>query len=260
MRIINLSSGSKGNLTYIESDEKKILLDAGLSCNEMSKRLGLIQISPYDIDAILISHEHSDHTKGIDVFATKYNIPVYAHERVWVSLNDKLVKLPKENKKTFEGNFSLGDIMISPFEVPHDVVCYAFSFSCKQNKISFVTDIGHMNDRILNSIKGSQIVYLEANYDRSMLMNGTKYPLALKRRIDGPNGHLSNSACAETIEFLCQTGTRQVVLSHLSEENNSPFIAYTSICSYLESKGIIEGQHLKIDVATQNPGAFFRLK
>ena len=196
----------------------------------------------------------------IDVFATKYNIPVYAHEKVWTTLNDKLVKLPKENKKTFEGVFEIGDISVLPFEVPHDVACYAFSFLCNQNKISFVTDIGHMNDRILNTIKGSQIVYLESNYDRNMLMTGTKYPLTLKRRIDGPNGHLSNLACAETIEFLCQTGTRQVVLSHLSEENNSPFIAYTSVCSYLKSKGIVEGEHIKIDVATQNPGAFFRLK
>ena len=123
-----------------------------------------------------------------------------------------------------------------------------------------LTDLGHINDKILNSIKGSQLVYLEANYDREMLMNGTKYPLTLKRRIDGPNGHLSNVMSAEAVEFLATTGSRQIVLSHLSKENNSPLIAYNSICGIIKEKGIIEGENIRIDVATHNIGAFFRLK
>lgn len=260
MRVINLASGSEGNITYIETDDKKILLDVGLSCSEAANRLSLINIKPSEIDAIVISHEHSDHIKGVDLFASKYNIPVYAHEKVWLDLNGKLKKVDNLNRKLFDQKFEIGSLIINPIEIPHDVSCFGFSFECAHNKISVLTDLGHTNDRILSAIKGSQIVYLEANYDRQMLMSGTKYPISLKRRIDGPNGHLSNLACAQVIEFLAHSGTKQIVLSHLSKENNSPLIAYRFISDELAKCGIVEGQHIKIDVATQNPGAFFRLK
>ena len=260
MRVINLSSGSDGNLTYIESDQQKILLDDGLSCNETTKRLEIIGMKPYQINAIIISHEHSDHIKGIDIFSSKYNIPVYAHSEVWTTLDDKLKKVSSKNRKIFDGKFSLCDIDIDPVEVPHDVKCFGFSFNNDDKKISVVTDLGHLNEKILNSISESQIVYLEANYDKDMLYNGTKYPLSLKRRIDGPNGHLSNLDSAKAIEFLTQTGTRQVVLSHLSKENNTPSFAYNFITKEILKNGIVEGKDIRIDVATPNIGVFFRLK
>lgn len=260
MRVINLASGSDGNITYIESADKKILLDIGLSCAETTKRLELIGIKPNEIDAVIITHEHSDHIKGVDIFSSKYNLPVYAHEDVWIGLDEKLKKTTKDNRKIFDGTFNLGSFTINPIEVPHDVKCFGFSFCERENKISILTDLGHTNDRILNSIKGSKLVYLEANYDREMLMQGTKYPLSLKRRIDGPNGHLSNLASSEVVEFLTATGTKQIVLSHLSRENNSPILAYNYISKEIEKHGIKEGVHVKIDVATGNPGAFFRLK
>lgn len=260
MRAINLASGSDGNITYIEDGDKKIILDMGLSCTETISRLEKIGVKPDEISAILVSHEHSDHMKGIDVFASKYNTPVYAHQEVWYGLEHKLKKVKIENRKIFDGKFEFEDLIITPVKVPHDVSCYGFSFNKGDNKISVLTDLGHINDRILNSVKGSQLIYLEANYDRDMLMQGTKYPLTLKRRIDGPNGHLSNAVSAEAVEFLARTGTRQIVLSHLSKENNSPLIAYNSICKIIKDKGIIEGENIRIDVATPNIGAFFRLK
>ncbi|MBQ8909133.1 MAG: MBL fold metallo-hydrolase [Clostridia bacterium] len=260
MRVINLASGSKGNITYIEGQDKKIILDVGLSCQETIKRLEKCGVSPNEIDAIIITHEHSDHIKGLDIFSSRYNIPVYAHQKVWQGLEHKLAKVRIENRKLFEEIFTIGSLSITPIEIPHDVSCYGFSFQENDNKISILTDLGHTNDRILNAIRGSKLVYLEANYDRQMLMSGTKYPFSLKRRIDGPNGHLSNLASSEVIEFLCQTGTKQIVLSHLSEENNSPLLAYTFITKELAKRGIIEGKDIKIDVATQNIGAFFRLK
>ncbi len=260
MRVINLASGSDGNLTYIESGDQKILLDVGLSCAETVKRLNLLGVSPEEISAIIITHEHSDHTKGLDVFSGKFNTPVYAHESVWLGLDDKLKKVSAQNHKTFEGDFSLNELLICPVELPHDVKCFGFSFCENDKKMSVITDLGHINDRILNAIKGSSLVYLEANYDRQMLMSGTKYPLSLKRRIDGPNGHLSNAVSAEVVEFLTKTGTKQIMLSHLSKENNSPNIAYTSICQVLGEHGIIEGQDIKIDVARELPTSIFRLK
>ncbi len=260
MRVINLASGSDGNITYLESENKKIILDDGLSCSETVKRLNLIGISPNEIDAIILSHEHSDHIKGVDIFSSKYDIPVYAHEGVWLGLDYKLKKVSSSNRKIFDGSFSLGELLIDPVEVPHDVKCFGFSFNSEGKKISVITDLGHLNDNILNSIKSSSLVYLEANYDKDMLMKGTKYPLSLKMRIDGPNGHLSNKNSSEAVEFLACTGTRQIILSHLSKENNTPSLAYTSICEELKKQGIREGQDIKIDVASPSPGAYFRLK
>lgn len=260
MRVINLASGSDGNVTYIESDDQKILLDDGLSCAETVKRLELIGVKPNQINSIILTHEHSDHIKGVDVFSSKYNIPVYAHQDVWITLDEKLKKVSLQNRKLFDGQFYLNDLVITPVEVPHDVKCFGFSFSQNDKKISVVTDLGHLNDKILDNMKGSSLVYLEANYDRTMLYNGTKYPLSLKRRIDGPNGHLSNMNSADAVEFLTLTGTKQIVLSHLSKENNTPSLAYSSICKKIETEGIKEGEDVRIDVARITPGSFFKLK
>ncbi len=260
MRAINLASGSDGNITYIEISDKKILLDLGLTCTQAVERLEKIGIKPNEISAIIISHEHSDHIKGVDVFSSKFDIPVYAHKSVWLGLDEKLKKVSNKNRLEFENDFSLGGGTIHPFEVPHDVKCFGFKFQDNNSKISVVTDLGHLNDSILSSIRGSQLVYLEANYDKKMLMQGTKYPLSLKMRIDGPNGHLSNIDSSEAVKFLSCTGTRQIVLAHLSRENNSPSIAYNTICSEIQKEGLQEGEDLKIDVATPNIGAFFKLK
>ncbi len=260
MRVINLASGSKGNLTYIEDDNTKILVDMGLSCQETIRRLSLLGVTPDEIDGILVTHEHSDHIKGIDVFSKKYNKPIFAHNEVWVGLNDQLKNVKDENKKIFTGDFEFKELIVRPVEVPHDVKCFGFSFEKGGKKVSLLTDLGHTNDRILQSIKGSQLVYLEANYDRQKLYQNDRYPLSLKRRIDGANGHLSNEASASAIEMLVQSGTRQIVLSHLSEENNSPDLAYEEICQILSKHGLFEGMDFKIDVATQKPGVIFRLK
>ncbi len=260
MRIINLSSGSDGNLTFIQTERANLLLDDGLSCQETVKRLGVIGMTPDKIDGIIVSHEHSDHIKGIDLFASKYEVPVFAHEDVWQGLDDKLKRVSIRHRKIFDGVFEFEDMLITPVEVPHDVKCFGFSFSQGDKKISVVTDLGHINDKIINSISRSQIVYLEANYDRELLYKSVKYPLSLKRRIDGPNGHLSNVNSAETIEKLVSYGARQIVLSHLSKENNSPELAYNFISDKIAEDGIKEGRDVRIDVATTNIGSFFRLR
>lgn len=260
MRIINLSSGSDGNVTFIQTEKANLLLDDGLSCQETVKRLSAIGISPDNIDGIIVSHEHSDHIKGIDVFSSKYQVPVFAHQDVWVGLDDKLKKVLLKHRKIFDGQFQFEDVLVCPVEVPHDVKCFGFSFSQGNKKISVVTDLGHINDKIINSISHSQIIYLEANYDRDMLFKGTKYPLSLKRRIDGPNGHLSNSVSAEAIEKLVAHGARQIVLSHLSKENNTPELAFNFITTKIGNDGIKEGVDVRIDVASTNIGSFFKLK
>lgn len=260
MKVINLSSGSEGNLTYIETDKAKILVDMGLSCKEVENRLTLLGVSGRDIDAIVVTHEHVDHTKGINVFSKKYDVPVYAHDEVWPGLADKLNKVSESNRKIFTDSFVIKDLLIEPVELPHDVKCFGFSFIENDKKISILTDLGHITEKIFEAVKGCTLIYLEANHDINLLKNCEKYPLALKMRIAGPEGHLSNDATADFIERLVRTGTKQIVLSHLSKENNSPDLAYTYITEKLADRGLIEGEMFKIDVATTKPTTMFKLK
>lgn len=260
MKVVNLSSGSDGNLTYVETENARILVDDGLSCKETDARLSLLGISGNQIDGIVLTHEHIDHVKGVDVFSRKYDIPVYAHDEVWATLYSKIDKIPDKNKKIFTDAFAIKDLVIDPVEVPHDVKCFGFSLEENGKKIGIMTDLGHTDERIFNHMKGASLVYVEANHDLSMLKNNAHYPLATKVRIAGKNGHLSNDASAEFIEKLVKSGTKQIVLSHLSTENNTPELAFNYISSILADKGLVEGETFRIDVALTRPTTLFKLK
>lgn len=260
MRIINLSSGSDGNLTYVETENSRILVDDGLSCKETEARLALLGVKGSDIDGIIITHEHSDHIKGVNVFSKKYEIPVYAHNDVWATMCDKLDRVSDRDKKVYADTFAIKDLIINPIEVPHDVKCFGYSLTEGDRKVSIITDLGHTTESILKGVEGSSLVYLEANHDINMLRNCEKYPLSLRMRIAGKNGHLSNDASAEFIEKLVTTGTKQIVLSHLSTENNTPELAFNYITSRLAEHDLIEGETFRIDVALTRPTTFFKLK
>lgn len=247
-------------MTYVETEHARILVDDGLSCKETDARLSLLGISGKDIDGIVLTHEHVDHVRGVDVFSHKYDIPVFAHEDVWATLYPKLMKVSDKNKKIFTDTFAIKDLVIDPVEVPHDVKCFGFTLDENGKKIGILTDLGHTNDKIFEKVAGSGLVYVEANHDLSMLKNNFRYPLATKMRIAGKNGHLSNDASAELIEKLVKSGTRQIVLAHLSQENNSPQLAFNYICSKLSEQGMVEGEGFRIDVALTTPTTLFKLK
>ena len=202
MRVCNLSSGSEGNLTYVESCQTKLLVDDGLTCKETVKRLSILGVSPDKISGILITHEHNDHIKGLNALCKKYNIPVYVHQDGYQALKTKL----KEYVRVIAyGNldFNIGDLCISSFAVPHDVKrCSAYTIEENGKKISIATDLGHTNNEIIKNLSSSVLVYLESNHDIDKLHQNPKYPARLKTRILGKNGHLSNIACAETIASL----------------------------------------------------------
>lgn len=261
MRVCNLSSGSDGNITYIETDNVKVLVDIGLSCTEVCKRLELLNVKPNEINAILISHEHNDHIKGLDIFASKYKTKVYVHEKGMGAVYAKMRKLPAVQMYSFgDFAFNIGDLLVDNVSLPHDSVhCSGYILSCNQKKISIITDLGHTNDVILNKISGSLLVYLESNHDVEMLKHNPKYTASLKARILGKNGHLSNLSCAMAIEQLVKSGTKQIMLSHLSRKNNTEILAYTTVCDYLKTKGIVEGENVKISVASIVPSAIFKL-
>lgn len=260
MKVINLASGSDGNLTYVEGGGARILVDIGLSCKEAIERLKLLGVDGESIDAIILSHEHSDHIKGANVFSKKFHVPIYAHSEVWQSgLCDKIT-IDERDRKAFSGDFLLHELLICPVELPHDVKCFGFAICEGEKKVSIITDVGHTNDAIFNVVKGSTLVYLEANHDINMLKNTPKYPLSVKMRIGGGKGHLSNDGCALFCERLVRSGTKQIVLSHISKETNSPEIAYNFVSAKLAENGLVEGEHFKIDVALMRPTTLFKLK
>ncbi|MBQ7885053.1 MAG: MBL fold metallo-hydrolase [Clostridia bacterium] len=262
MRVCNLGSGSDGNLTYIETAKAKILVDAGLSASEITKRLALLNVEPQQIDAILITHEHTDHIKGVDVFASRYHTKVYVHNKGFWALRSKLKKADLISFMPFDDlDFVIGDLQVSNFALSHDAeYCTGYSFMQNTKKVSILTDLGYTNPEVLSKIQGSVLVYLEANHDVAMLKQNPLYPPVLKQRILGRRGHLSNEQSAEVALFLANTGTKQIMLSHLSTENNTPDLAYGTICAYLKLNGVIEGKHIKIATTSIYPSYVFNVE
>ena len=263
MKVITLASGSKGNCTLISTGKTNILVDAGINLSEIEGKLKIIGVEPSSIYAILITHEHSDHIKTAGIFARKYNCLVIAHEDEWPVLLNKIGKLKTEQKISFaHNNFYLQDLTVSAFELSHDCEkCYGYSFYNQGNKISIATDFGRPTKTILENLKDSNIVILEANHDENLLLNNPNYSNVLKHRILSSKGHISNRTCASIIRDIYTPNLQQIILAHLSEENNSPKLAYETVKAELNNYGIVEGKHIFIDVATQhNIGHLFELK
>lgn len=246
-KFCNLYSGSSGNCSFIETDNTKILVDCGVSSKKVEEALNSIDISPKDIDGIVISHEHIDHVKGLGVLCKKYNIPIYANSKTYHSINQNLVDRTHIAFKSNE-SFDIGDIKVFPFSIPHDAADPSgFNFYHNNKKISIATDMGHIDNKILHNLDGSLFLLLESNYEPDML-KCSNYPYALKRRILGPNGHLSNEDAGLTITELVKSGLNNIMLGHLSEQNNFPELAYQTVMSNIISKNI-NIDNLKLEVA-----------
>ena len=260
MRVCNLASGSSGNCTYIESDNARILIDNGKTLQYIFSALTSINVQPETIDAILITHEHSDHIKGIERFARTFNTKIYAHINISEVVKNQ-IHVDSELFNFFESEFDIHDLHITPFPLPHDSsYCVGYKVQEEDAVISVCTDLGHFSEQTFETIKSSALVYLEANYDPEMLMAYPKYPPFLKRRINGPNGHLSNLNCAKAIEKLVGSGTRMIVLSHISEHSNTTNLAVGTIANYLQSKNIIPNVNVRLDIAHhEQRGTIFRI-
>ena len=231
----SLYSGSSGNSLLVETSNTKILIDAGESSKKITAALSSLNIEPDEINAILVTHEHIDHVKGLGTFSKKYNIPVYANTKTWEAMPEQAYKVDGKNMMLFkiEENFEIGDLKIHPFKIPHDAAnpC-GFNIIHNNEKISIATDIGHMTSNIAHKLEDSSFVLLEANYDPEILKYSS-YPYQLKQRIAGPNGHLANIDAGKTISFLMNSGLKQVMLGHLSKENNFPELAYKTVVNEL---------------------------
>lgn len=247
-----LGSGSKGNCTLVETDNTKLLIDCGFSARETTKRLEIVGINPAEINAILLTHEHKDHTAGIATFAKKFNVPVFGNE---ISLAEytRSTDAPNIEFNDFKtDDFYFRELTISPFEVSHDSRhCNGYAIYCEGEKFSLATDLGYVDDRILENMAGSQTVVIESNHDPNSLMANPHYPAMLKERIAGRHGHLSNEDCANAVLSLALRGTQNFALAHLSHENNSPQKAREITSALLMAHGADIQKEIKINIASQ---------
>ena len=249
LQIQSLASGSKGNAVYICSDTTRILVDVGLTLPQLRKRCIAAGIDMDAISAVILTHEHCDHILGLGSFLTTTNAMLHIHDKV----RHLFEHIPSEKIISFDGPFTIGDISVQFFPVPHDSkFCFGYNFTLGDEKISIATDLGRIDENIIGALSGSQIVMLECNHDLLRLTYNKKYPAILKQRITSSRGHLSNPSCAMAVLELCKLGTTQVILAHLSAENNSPTLAYGFVRDFLNSRGIVEGRDIWIDVATQD--------
>jgi len=231
LQFASLGSGSSGNATLVRVDDTLLLVDTGFSAKAITERLDTLGVSPADLDAILISHEHSDHVKGLSVLARKHQLPVWLTRGTYGKLKDK--NLPKVEFIYPHGSFTIGAAKVTPFPVPHDAAepCQYIVGDGKR-RVAVATDMGFVTEYVFDQLKGVDALLLEANYDGEMLSNGS-YPWALRKRIDGNYGHLSNEQSAVLAAALEHSGLQKLCLGHLSENNNTPDSALGSVANRL---------------------------
>lgn len=253
-KLCSLSSGSSGNSIYIEADSSRILLDAGKPGSFIESRLRELDRHAADLDGILVSHEHIDHIQGIGVLARRHKIPVYANEKTWAAMSSKIGPVPDSLLRIFdnEEEFYIKDIAVQSFAISHDAADpQGFSLMHAQQSIGFATDLGEMNDAILNRLKKAQLVFLESNYDSDLLRDGP-YPAYLKARVEGSSGHLSNADCAHSLVELAEAGVRHFMLGHLSKTNNTPQLAYQASKKVLSDHGIEESKDVFVKLTRRD--------
>ncbi len=258
-----LASGSKGNCCLVRTEHTKILFDAGLSARRTANALEHLHLQTNKLDALIISHDHSDHAANIGVLCRKFNIPVFAtsdtydqilaHRKNYIMSGtmSEQTALP-QGSILFEagGSFRIGDIHVQPFAAPHDATDSCnFIFSQQDNlaqKLGIITDRGYVCNMLINKLASVTTLVLESNHDKDMLFNGP-YPPALKWRIHGRHGHLSNSDAVDVIRQIMHPDFKNLILAHLSEENNTPQLAYQNMKKFLDSNKL----NLKLIIAQQ---------
>ena len=218
----------------------------GLSFPAMLKRLASAGIEPESINAILITHEHSDHIAGVAKFCTRFQTTVYVHESAKEHFMRAAKTMPPHLVETFDEEFTIGNIGVDFFPLPHDsCFCFGYTLTSGDSKFSLATDLGCMRDEIYEKMQGSQIVLLECNHDMTKLSLNKKYPDWLKRRIASRTGHLCNHSAGVAAAKLFEMGTQRVILGHLSEENNSPTLAYKVVRDFCDKINItVADQHI----------------
>jgi len=228
----HLGTGSRGNATLVESGDAKVLIDQGFSGKQLEKRLARMEIRPEEIDAIVLTHHHGDHGGGAGISQRRWDIPIFCNDRTATALN-----LDLRGVQLFESLEALefaDDLALLPVPVPHSGADnVAFIASHRGERGAVITDLGSWTDELVNHVSGCQHISIEANYDHSRLWNGP-YPNALKDRISGRGGHLSNDQTGQFLSRVVDGNTRSLVLTHLSEKNNAPHLAESTVLYHVD--------------------------
>ncbi len=253
LRLCTLTSGSSGNAVLIDADGTKILIDCGITGKTAADRLCSVGVDPAELSAVLVTHEHADHIKGVGVLSRRFDLPVYASIGTWSAMIGQIGAVPDKHIHYIQADvpFSVGNAVVFPFATPHDAAeSLGFTVSDGKKTASVATDLGQVDRYIYDNIKGSDLMVLEANHDERTLINGP-YPYPLKQRILSDRGHLSNRVCGALCARLLSEGgpCRQILLGHLSKENNTPQMAFGSVKASVELAGGKVGADMRLGVA-----------
>ncbi|MEH7109161.1 MULTISPECIES: MBL fold metallo-hydrolase [Bacillaceae] len=248
LRYSILASGSTGNALYVESDEHSFLVDAGFSGKQMELLFQQIDRDISKLSGIFVTHEHSDHIKGVGILARKYKLPVFANEKTWHAMENLVGAVPTEQKFVFntETVKSFGSVEIESFGVSHDAaepMFYVFHHAGK--KLVLITDTGYVSDRMKGIISNADVYVFESNHDVQMLRMG-RYPWNIKRRILSDVGHVSNEDAALAMSDVVGDNTKRIYLAHLSLDNNMKDLARMAVSQTLQSRGIMVGEQFDL--------------
>lgn len=252
MEFCTLFSGSSGNVVYLGGRHGGVLVDCGMSGRQTLDALLQAGLNPADVHAILITHEHSDHIRGAGVVSRKLGVPIYATAGTWEGMAASVGEIPAQNRVVIGAgeSFFLDDLEVAPFSIPHDANDpVGYRFFAGRCSVAVATDLGYFSKTVCDAITGADAVLLESNHDPDLLQKNPHYPAQLKARILGRKGHLSNDAGAEAAVRLAQSGTRHLLLGHLSPENNTPDMAYRTAHKALTDAGACVGREVSLRVA-----------
>ncbi len=264
MRVRVIGSGSQGNVLYVEAAETRVLVDLGLSARETARRLRDCGIEPTSIDAIVLTHEHTDHARGVSVFARTYKVPVYCNAATRVACQFGRVEERIEFCEIASSeNFQVGSLEFRPFVVPHDAVdSFAITVEHSGAKVALVTDLGYITQLVSECVRGADVLILESNHDVEMLKMCSHYPWSLKQRVMSKHGHLSNDHVASFLARDFDGKAEHIVLAHLSKNTNYPELARMSAIQALDSRGrlFFQRSEQRVSLAVQDaPGPWIDL-
>lgn len=242
----SLGSGSKGNATLVSDGETHLLVDCGFTLRETERRLARLGLHPRRLDALLVTHEHGDHVRGVGPLARRHGMPVYLTPGTWLS--GRLGELPRRHWITPQARFAVKGLTIDPVTVPHDArEPVQFRIAVGERRLGLLTDLGHPSAHVVEAFAGCDGLVLECNHDPRMLAEGP-YPASLKRRVGGDWGHLANGQAAWLLQRLGLDRLQRIVCSHLSEHNNRPELALEALVP------LLDGDESRLRVAAQDAG------
>ncbi|KGL42373.1 MBL fold metallo-hydrolase [Listeria sp. SHR_NRA_18] len=262
LRFSILASGSSGNATLIETADQTILVDCGLSGKKIEHLFSEVGRSMTDVDAILVTHEHVDHIKGLGVLARRYEVPVYANAKTWAAMETSIGEINSAQKFQFDMETvkSFGSLQVESFGVSHDAAEPMFYiFHSGKKKFVMITDTGYVSDRMKGHIANADAYLFESNHDVEMLRMG-RYPWNVKRRILGDEGHVSNEDAGIAMSEVIGDATKRIYLGHLSKDNNMKDLARMAVSQTLAGEGIIIGEQIDLfDTDPEIPTPIFTI-